>query len=236
MTEAVSPEIAQASPRLEGRVAGLFWLLTAVFGMFSMSTRGKFVVPGDAAATAANLLAQESLYRTGVAADLVATVCYLVATLLVYDLLRPVSKTISLLAAFFSAAGCATGIISLVFSLSPFVVLRKAPLLGTANAEQLQSVFLGIGTQAHIVTFVFFGLHCLLVGVLILRSKLLPRWIGALMVFAGVSWMTYSLANLLAPSFGRLLFPYILIPGAVGEMSLTLWLLLVSVKVEEKSS
>ena len=85
--------------------------------------------------------------------------------------------------------------------------------------------------QASNIGFVFFGLHCLLVGGLILRSTFLPRTVGVLMVGAGLGWLTDSVASLLSPAFARLLSPYILIPGILGEMSLTLWLLVFGVSV-----
>jgi hypothetical protein len=111
--------------------------------------------------------------QAGIAANLTATACYAVATVLVYRLLKPVSKSVSLLAALFSFAGCVVGVL-LPFQLLPF---RINPL-------------------------VFFGLHCLLVGYLIFRSTFLPRVVGALLAFGGLGWLTFaspSLAGSLSP-------------------------------------
>lgn len=141
--------------------------------------------------------------RLAIAANLVATAFYVAATVLVYRLLKPVNAGLSLIAAICSFAGCAVGVLG---SLSSVAVGR----LG----------------------FVFFGLHCLLVGYLILRSTFLPRFVGALMALGGASWLTLGLASLLSPAVVQLLSPYILIPGIVGEASLSLWLLVRGVNVE----
>jgi hypothetical protein len=236
MNVAVMTErIAEASPRSKGRSAGFFWLMTMVTGTLAMLAAQKVLVSGDAAETAANLLAHEQLYRLGVAANLIATVCYLVATVLVYALLAPVNKNVSLLAASFSLVGCASGAVSFLFYLAPLTVLGGAPYLSAFSADQLHAlvlVFLKLRGQAEIINFAFFGLHCLLVGWLIVRSTFLPRVVGVLMVAAGLGWLTYSFASLLSPPFARHLIPYIMLPGVLGEGSLTFWLLVMGVNVE----
>jgi hypothetical protein len=208
--------------------------MTFLGGTFSLSGN-RLVVYGDAAATAANLLAHEVLYRWAVTANLIAGVCYLVATVLVYALLKPVNRNISLLAAFFSLAGCAVAGVSFVFSLAPLVLLGGAQDLSVFSVGEWQALaltFLRLGAQVFYIGHVFFGLHCLLVGYLIIRSTFLPRIVGGLMVFAGLGWLTMSFANLLSPPLGRALFPYILLPGMLGELSLTLWLLVKGVSVQ----
>jgi hypothetical protein len=102
-------------------------------------------------------------------------------------------------------------------------VSRKAALLAAAagmagNAMSLLSAF-------HLVEFKmifmsFFGFYCALIGYLIFRSTFLPRVLGALMAFAGLGYLTF-----LWPRLGAALTPYDLIPGAIGEWSLTIWLL-----------
>jgi len=87
--------------------------------------------------------------------------------------------------------------------------------------EQLQALtlmFLKVRVQGNNRGLVFFGLHCLGAGYLILRSSFLPRAIGALMVFAGPGWLTFVF-----PALANSLAPYNMIPGGVGELSLTLW-------------
>lgn len=176
-TAVMKSKITDVSPRFKARTAGFFWLMTIVTGTVAMVVRG----------------------RLGAVANVIAGVCYLAATVLVYDLLRPVSKSLSLLAAVFSLVGCAVG----------FLLREQAGM-----------------------SFVFFGLHCLLIGTLILRSIFLPRFVGVLMALGGLGWLTLGLASLLSPPFSRSVFPYIAAPGILGEASLTLWLLAVGVNVQ----
>lgn len=221
---------AEASPLLKARIAGACWLLTILTGIFGLYVGGRLIVSGDAAATAVNLLAHEALFRAGTAATLISTAFYVAATLLVYELLKPVDRTVSLLAAFFSLIGCALWCISALFELAPFVLLKGAPYLSVFTLEQLQAqalMFLKVGGQATNVGAVFFGLHCFLVGYLILRSTFLPRVVGALMVFGGLGWLSF-----LAPPIANYLSPYIMIPGTLGELTLALWLLVRGVNVQ----
>jgi hypothetical protein len=99
--------IAETSPGFKARIAGVFYLLTFVTGGLAVFARGGLVVNGDAAATATNILAHESLFRLGFAADLLVVACYIAVTALFYDLFKPVTRSVSLLAAFFSLVGCA---------------------------------------------------------------------------------------------------------------------------------
>jgi hypothetical protein len=231
----VTDKNAEASPRFRARIAGFFWLMTILTGASALFIGGRFVVPGDATATAANILAHEPSFRLGVAANLIATACYLAATLFVYDLLKPVNRNLSLLAAFFSLVGCAVGAVSFLFYLAPLVVLGSAQYLSVFTVEQLRALallFLKLYEQTSNIGFAFFGLHVFLVGCLILRSTFLPRLVGALMVFGGVGWLTLSFTNLLSPPLARYLLPYIMAPGILGEASLTLWLLVMGVNVQ----
>jgi hypothetical protein len=225
--------VADLSPRFKAGLAGFFWLMTIITGVFAMLAAGSLVVFGDAAATAKNLLANETQFRTGISADLVATVCYVAATVLVYELLKAVNGTVSLLAAFFSLLGCAMGALGVVLRIAPLVVLGNSQYLNVFAAEQQQAVaylFLRLYGQSSSVSFVFFGLHCFLIGCLILRSTFLPRLIGVLMVCAGIGWLTQGFTNLLSPALGHSIANFMMLPGFLGEASLTLWLLFMGVK------
>lgn len=227
--------IAEASPRVTARLAGFSWSMTFLTGGLALVVGGRFVVAGNAAATAAGILAHEPQFRLGIAANLIATAFYVAATLFVYELLKPVSRKLSLLAAFFSLVGCAIGAVGAYSQLDPLAVLKGAQTLSVFSAEQLQALafmVLRMSSQAANPSFLFFGLHCFLVGCLILRSTFLPRLVGALMVLAGLGWLTFCMASLLSPPLARHLFPYIMIPGMLGEGSLALWLLVMGVNGE----
>jgi hypothetical protein len=121
--------------------------------------------------------------------------------------------------------------ISSLFHLAPLVLLGGAPYLRVFTVEQLQAlalVFLRLRAAAyHNIGLVLFGLYCLLAGILILRSIFLPRILGVLMALAGLSYVLF-----LSPALARSLQPYILVFPAVGQISLTLWFLVMGVNTQ----
>jgi len=228
MTERITAE----SPRLKARIAGVFYLLTTLTRMFvEISVRSRLVVSDDAAATATNIMTHEQLFRLGFAADIVAFASYIALTALLYELFKPVNRSLSLVAAFFSLVACVVQAISSLFHLAPLFLLGRAPYLSVFTVEQLQAlalVFLRLRAAAyHNIGLVFFGLYCLLVGILILKSTFLPRILGVLMVLAGLSYVLF-----LSPPLARSLQPYILVFPGVGQISLCLWLLVIGVNAQ----
>jgi hypothetical protein len=222
--------IGEASPHRKARIAGVFYLLEMLTGAFAIIfVGGRLFVFGDAAATATNILAHESLFQLGFAANLIQFACYVAVTGLFYDLFKPVNKSLSLLAAFFSLVGCAIGAVSCLFEFAPLTVLGGAQYLNVFTLEQLQALslmFLKLYGQLFNISFVFFGFYCLLIGYLIFRSTFLPRILGVLMAIAGLGWLTF-----LSPALTHALSPYILAAG-LGEVLLTLWLLVAGVNAE----
>jgi Domain of unknown function (DUF4386) len=225
-------QIAAASPRLKARIAGVFYLVTIVARVIADAfVRNRLVVSDDAAATATNIMANEPLFRLGFAADIIAFASYIALTALLYELFKPVNRSLSIVAAFFSLVAAVVQAISSLFHLAPLFLLGGAPYLRVFTVEQLQAlalVFLRLRAAAyHNVGLVFFGVYCLLVGILILRSTFLPRILGALMVLAGLSYVLF-----LSPTLAWSLQPYILVFPGVGQISLCLWLLVVGVDVQ----
>jgi Domain of unknown function (DUF4386) len=231
-TNVMMGRIAEATPRLKARIAGVFYLLTILTRMFvEIFVRNRLVVPDDAAATATNIMAHESLFRWGFANDIIGFASYIALTALLYELFKPVNRSLSLVAALFSLAASVVQAMSSLFHLAPLFLLGGAPYLSVFTAGQLQAlalVFLRLRAAAyHNIGLVFFGLYCLLVGILILRSVFLPRILGALMALAGLSYVLF-----LSPPLVRSLQPYILVFPGVGQISLTLWLLVMGVNVQ----
>ena len=231
-TTAVVKRSAEVSVRFKARIAGTFYLLTALAGIFAeFFVRGKLVVPGNAAATVSNILSHPDLYRLGFASGLIASTCYLVVTALFYNLFKPVSRSVSLIAAFISLTACALQIaFNCLLNLAPFVLLGDARYLSVFKAEQVQALtymLLKLRVQAHQNGMVLYGLYALLIGYLIFRSTFLPRVLGVLMVFAGVGYLTFLWLPL-----ADYVDPYNLAPGALAGLCLALWLLLRGVNAQ----
>ena len=223
--------VADLSPTLKARLAGVCYLITIGVGAFdNIVVGGKLVLREDAAATAHNIVASEQLYRLAFAADMVPI--YIVVTLLLYDLLKPVNSSLALLAVFSSLVGGAVGSVTGIFHLAPLVLLKDAFVLGAFTPAQVQALTLAclrLFDQGFSISLEFFGFYCFLIGCLIVGSTFLPRVLGALMVLAGLAYMTYSFAYFISPSFAATLRPFTLLPGFIGEGSLTVWLLAVGV-------
>jgi hypothetical protein len=219
---------SEQSQVFRARAAGFFWLITFITGAFAMYIGGSFVVTGNAAATAANVLGHETAFRIGVAGNLVATICYLLATILVYKLLKPVCSTLSLAAAVFSLLGCAAGVLVTLLNFAPLALLKGSAYLGAFTDEQLQALALAsfsLGMRANEVALVFFGLHIAIVGYLIVTFAVVPRALGVLLIIGGVCYETQSFASFLAAPIAKTLFPAILMPAFLAELALTIWLL-----------
>jgi hypothetical protein len=207
----------------------LFNVIT--YGYSYGTVRDKILAVGNAAQTAHNILANEMLLRMCFAAENVAGICYLTVTLLLYDLLKPVNKSISLLAAFFSLTGCAVVSIGSLFNYAPLLILSGEGYLKSFPPEQLQAISLlslNLHTVAADICMVFFGCYCIMIGYLILRSTFMPRIIGIFMAIGGFGYLTF-----LSPPLAQYLFPHVLTPaGILGEFSLMLWLLVFGVNPE----
>src|SRR5207237_10165445 len=128
-TGGMMKQTRESSPQLQARIAGVFYLLTIVTAMFAISVLGRLVVDNDAAMTATNILAHESLFRLGFAGFLIGTLCYVAVTALLYELLKPVNRRVALLAAFLSLVGCAVWVFGCGFYVAAFVLLEGSRYL-----------------------------------------------------------------------------------------------------------
>jgi hypothetical protein len=222
-----------ASARRKARIAGVFYLATVIAGFANLFIGDSMYVRGDAAATTSHILAAEPLFRFGILAEIVGGACYLGVTVLLYELLKPAGRTVSLLAATFSVVGCAVGAAGAVQLVAPFLLLGgDVHALAAFTPQQLQGLAMTavrLEAVSYDVSLMFFGVYCALIGVLVYRSGFMPRLVGVLMMFAGAGWLTDTVALLLDPHFARSLQPYIMAPGSIGEISLMLWLLFVGV-------
>jgi len=227
--------LAESSPLFKARIAGFFWLMTIITGMFGFIAGGRFIVAGDAAMTAANITNHELLFRLAFVSNLVATACYLAVTLFVYQLLKPVNRTVAAFVVLFSLMGCAAGLMGSLLFLAPLDFLGRASYLSTFTLGQLQALaltFLTLSLRLNDIGMAFFGLHVISIGYLIRRSTFLPRVLGTLLFVTGACYLASTFANFLALPFRTYLLPFVAVAGLLGEGSLTTWFLVKGVNVE----
>jgi hypothetical protein len=227
----------ETSPQLYARIGGVLYLIIIVVGLFGEAfVRDRLVVSGDATATAANIRSMESLWRLHIAAELFLLICAVALLLILFVLLRPVSRDLALLAAFFNLVSIALEAAYTLHLLAALFPLGNAGYLKAFAPEQLY-VMVSLSLKSHSygfgVSLIFFGCFCLVIGYLIFRSGYLPKALGVLMQIAGLCYLTNMFALVLAPALANRLFPAILLPAFVGEASLCLWLLVKGVNVEK---
>lgn len=192
------------------RLAGLLYLIVIACGLFGVGfVQGSLVVRGDAAATANNIIASESLYRLGFAAQLVMYACYAAVTAIFYDLFRPVSRGVSLFALSFSLAGIAVGAAGMLNGAAPWLLLGGADYLDVFTTDQLQALafaFLRLDSVGFSISLVFFGIYMIAIG--------------------GLCHLIYHFAGFLSPPLAAQLSAYTSLPGLVAVLLLALWLVL----------
>jgi hypothetical protein len=219
------------------RIGGVFYLLIIVAGLMGeFFVRAKLIVSGDAAATTNNIESSSLLWRFGIAGDLFMHVCDIPLVLIFYILLKPVSKNLALLAMLFVLTQTAVLIASKLILFMPLFLASDVGYLKVFAPDQLHALsYLAIRLDAYGfgVGLIFFGFSCLILGHLISRSGYLPKLIGILMQIAGACYLVNSVTLILAPAIADILFPVILLPSFIGELSFCLWLLVKGVDVSK---
>ena len=227
----------ETSPQLYARIGGVLYLIIIVVGLCGEAfVRDRLTVSGDAAATAANIISHESLWRFHIAAEIFLLICAIALLFILFVLLKPVSRDLALLAAFFNLVSIGIEAATTMYLLEALFPLGNAAYLKAFTPEQLYAMA-SLSLRSHGygfgVSLLFFGCFCLIIGYLIFRSGYLPKTIGVLMQIAGVCYLTNSFALILSPAVANRLFPAILVPAFIGEASLCLWLLVKGVNVEK---
>ncbi len=201
----------EASPQFYARIAGILYLLIIIIGGFGDGfVRNTMVVSGDAAATASHIMAAPQLWRFGIAASLIEHLLDVPIVLILYLLLRPVSRSLALLALLLTLVQTAVVVACKLFLVLPLFLLGDAGYLKAFDPHQLQALaYVAVRADAYgfAIGLVFFGAACLVVGHLVFWSGFLPRVLGALMGIAGLCYLANSFALLVAPASGEHDYP-----------------------------
>jgi hypothetical protein len=213
-------------PQNYARAGGILYLL-----IFALSfTLFAFPDVGAAGAPALQAVAKSEprLYLICAAELLLFTIDVPLA-LVLYVLLRPVDRNIALLAAFFRLGNAFFGSLSILGRLAVLALLGNAAYRSAFTDQQLRaltSISLSLHGSAQDIGLVFFGLHCIFLGILVYRSGYLPKFIGVFLQIAGVVYAANSLANIGAPTLAAGIPIALFVPAFIAEVSLCLWLLI----------
>lgn len=214
------------APKTQARLTGALYFVIMVAALFSeIAVRGALIISGDASATASNILGAEPLFRLGGGLDILTYVADVAIAALLYELTKPAGQYLASAAAFFRLAYSAMAGVLCFYSFSALGVLHGHGLEAFTQTQQQAMALsqLQLRETGFAVALIFFGVHLLLLGLLVIKSRYFPAWIGALLLVAGSGYIVNSFFDLLLPSLA--LGPWLLLPGLVGEGALTFWLL-----------
>jgi hypothetical protein len=217
------------------RVAGILYIIIFIAAVFSsMYVPSNLIVPGDAATTANNIMASESLFRLGFVGYLIIFLSEIVLSVLLYVLLKPVSKTLSLVAMVSRLAMTTIHGINLLNQFFALLLLSGAAYLSVLETDQLHALvllFLNAFSYGWSIGIVFFGLHTFLLGYLVFKSGYFPRILGVLLIFASLAYLVDNFAILLLPNYEETPV-FLVLPIIIAELAFPLWLLIKGVNVE----
>src|SRR5271169_5522245 len=212
-----------------GRFAGLLYVLTSIVGFFAMGyVPGKLIVHGNAAATANNILASESLFRLGIASQLIGQAGFIFVALALYDLFRGVNQRQASLMLGLIVVSVPIAFLNEVNAIAALVLVRGADFLSIFDKPQrdaLAMLFLNLHHYGIVVAEIFWGLWLFPLGLLVYRSRFLPRFLGVWLIIAGFAWVLLSLTSILFPQYQNTLDTYSQ-PAVLGEIAFMLWLLI----------
>jgi len=219
----------ESPPQTTTRLAGILYLVVVPLGIFSLSISGRVIVPGDAAATASNILASEGLFRFGIVSDLLATLIMMAVALTLYNLLKPVNENMAALMVIFVLIGVSISVFDKLNVLAVLQTLSVPDYLSAFTIEQVQALayhHLRLSDIGSTIAFIFWGLWLFPLGYLVFKSGFLPKILGILLMISCMGYVVNSLAYFLGYStnFGMV--------SVLGEVLFILWLLIKGVDVE----
>ena len=198
----------------------------------------QIIVAGDSVATAQNMLSNELLFRTGILNDIISNIIFLFLVLVLYRLFKQVNKNQAKLMVALVIVQIPFAFIMEAFNITSLMIL-KGEILKTFELSQKQDfamLFLKINDYGTLPLEMFWGLWLLPFGLLVYKSGFIPRIFGILLVVAGIAYMIDSTIALLFPNYSVYVKQPTLLLVAIGEISITLWLLIKGVKIQEQKT
>ena len=236
----VGGQIALASPRRLARIAGVLYLLVGIFGGFAQGfVYPKIYVAGDAATTAANLIANAGLVRMGVVADFFDNTIWVFLALVLYRLLKHVNKSAARAMVVLVAIGAGITMLNALFEFEGVRVATGAVNLGGLNAAGSNAVALLLIDAQHyglLIASIFFGLWLVPLGYLAYKSGWFPKALAVGLIVGGASYLVDMLAAFLLPDLGKAIHGYLNILAAIAEVSMVVYLLFIGVNTKKSDA
>jgi len=227
--------ITDISLRQAAIVAGVGLLIMAILAPFAeFYVRQSLLVPGDAATTASNIMANELLFRVAICSYLIVAILDVVVAWALYVFLKPVNKSLSLLAGWFRVVYAAILAMTMLNFGIALQLLSGADYLTVIETDQLHAqamLFLNAFDYGWDIGLVIFGLHLLVIGYLVFKSGYIPKLLGVLLMIAGLGYLIDSFGKLLSPNYDANIAMFTFI----GEVLLIFWLLIKGARIPDQS-
>src|SRR5712692_3134536 len=192
-----------SSTKNPGRFAGLLYVLFSIPGFFAIVyVPSKLIVHGNAAATASNIAASETLFRLGIAGQLICQAGWIFVALALYHLLQSVNRWQASLWVILVVASIPIAFLNELNSIAALVLVRGTDFLSIfekPQREALAMLFLNLHHHGLVVAEMFWGLWLFPLALLVYRSRFLPRFLGVWLALAGFAWVILSLTGILLP-------------------------------------
>jgi hypothetical protein len=217
------------------RVAGLMYLGNIITGVFAQVVRSTLIVPGDAAATAKNIMASEWLFRFGFVSDLIMVTFYLLMGLVFYVLLKPVNKNVALLMLLLNLAGVPMLGINMLNQFATLLLMSGAGYLTVFGADQLHALgmlFFNLHEYEYSIAVISWGFYLLPLGYLVFKSGYFPGILGVLLMLASLGDLIQFFQIFLFPAYEVITYPGLAV-ALIAEFSFCLWLLIKGVNAQQ---
>jgi Domain of unknown function (DUF4386) len=216
-----------------GRFAGLLYVLTSIVGFFAMGyVPGKLIIHGNTAVTVNNIAAHEVLFRFGIAGQLISQAAFIFVALALYKLLAGVNRPHASLMMTLIVVSVPIAFANELNSLAALALVRGADFLSIVDKPQRDAfaiLFLNLHSRGLVVAELFWGLWLFPLGLLVYRSRFLPRVLGVWLGLAGSAWVILSLVSVVLPQYQSEVYTYTQ-PAVFGEIVFMLWLLIKGAK------
>ena len=226
------------SSKNTARQAGLLWFLSTITGAFGLLyMRSNVIIPGDAAATASNIMASEFLYRAAIVSSLFSQIFLFFLGLTLFHLFKEVNKRLATVLLASMMISVAIAVVNTLNHFGALLVLSQADFLNVFNTEQLNAIaflFLRLANSAgQGLLEIFWVPYYFIFGLLIIRSRFLPKIFGILLMIMGIGFALNVFEKFLFPQFYPALFSQLaMLGGALGGIPTMLWLLIKGAEVQ----
>ena len=230
----VSESFVAGSPKRLARIAGLLYIAVGILGAFAFAAvYSAMYVAGDAAATARNLVSNAGLVRVGVAADLIQVTVWVFLAMTLYVLLRHVSGYAARAMVVLVTIGASLSFVNILFEFQGMRIATDpgyAAAAGTAGTDALVMLMLDLQHYGYLIAGIFFGLWLVPLGYLAFKSGMFPKFLGIVLVVAGIGYLFDTLTAFVVPDFSTPVHAVAALLGIVAEVSLLAYLLIKGVR------